>query len=130
MVKLYISFPGNCSEALDFYQQVFQCKVQNLATYGDFGEDNSSGSIIHSELEIEGTTFIFSDYNEAMTIGDNFSIMLEVADESIVHTYYQKLKDRANITIPLAPLELPDQSFRLYANLMDKFGINWVILCK
>lgn len=129
MVKIYISFAGRCAEAIAFYENAFGRSVEKLVRYSDLPDgDGTDNNVLHSEMTIEGSTFIFSDYLSPMIAGDNFSILLEVDSDEKVREYYHGLCEDAEIAIALGPLELPGESCSLYANFKDKFGINWIIM--
>lgn len=131
MIKVYISFKGNCAEALKFYESSLNGKLLGIMKYSElpsksneYIDEVSKDLILHSEMEIEGTKFIFNDY-EDITIGDNFSILLELDNEEQVRNYYENLKEGGSINIDIGPTDFS----KLYVNLKDKFGINWILMC-
>lgn len=131
MVKIYISFKGRCKEALKFYEEVFNSKPIHVIHYSDIPNgDPLNTSILHAEMDIEGTIFIFSDYMEGMTIGDNFTILLEVNDDKTVVQYYEKMRQGAKTIVALGPRDLPGDPCSLYVNLQDRYHMNWIILCR
>lgn len=59
MVTPYITFAGNCNEALDFYQTVFNSEVLMSLPYGDYVPEgvtappaNLKDWILHAEMNI------------------------------------------------------------------------------
>lgn len=131
IVRFYISFSGNCFDAISFYKNVFNSDIQNLVWYSDLnGQKMPKNNILHSEMRIEGSDFIFNDYTSSMTIGDNFSIVLELGSDEKVKTYFYALSEGGEICLDIGPLELPSQNCSMYANFTDKFSINWILLCK
>lgn len=128
MVKIYISFKGNCNDALNFYKNCFNSEYFISSTYGDIDPNCSEGNknlVLHSEMEIEGTTFIFNDYlDENMVVGNNFSILIQTDKSENILKYYNILKKDGIVNIELGSTEFSD----LYANITDKYGVSWIIM--
>ena len=132
MVKFYIGFPGNCSEAVQCYSKVFHSSISKLIHHDTTPNisGSSSNTILHSEMDIEGSAFIFNDYMGQMNAGDNFSILLEVDSDQKVSDYFDGLKEGAAITTDIGPLELPGELCSMYVHFKDRFGLTWIILHK
>jgi len=68
MVTPYIIFAGNYSEALEFYQTVFNTKAQMSHPYGNYVPEgvttppaNLKDWILHAKMKICDTVFWFAD---------------------------------------------------------------------
>ena len=60
----YISFDGNCAEALDYYAAVFGGKIFSKSTFGEIpGGDQfpeeAKNKIVNAQLELPGGMFLY-----------------------------------------------------------------------
>lgn len=129
-VNTYISFNGNCRQAVSFYADVFQTEPPEFITYGshenDFPlPDAVKDLIMHTELNIMDGKVMFSDSfdSETFKAGNNISIMIGSDDKEVLKTVFHRLKDGGEVVMPL------QETFwsSLYGYVTDKFGIGWQI---
>lgn len=125
-VTPYLFFNGNCKEALDFYSKALDGNIKGIMTYGEANETSADDPdrIIHSQLDIDGQTFMLSDIpkNDQAAIKDrNVYIVLEFDSEEAVTTAYEQLKEDAQVYIELADMFWGAK----YAKLVDKYNIGW-----
>ena len=131
MVTPYISFAGNCSAALTFYETAFNSTVKMSQPYGDYvpmgvaaPPEDLSNWVLHAEMEICGTTFWFADeIAEPVTKGTMVKLTAQVADAKEAQRIYDVLQKDAHITLP--PTETFYSTF--HAGLVDRFGVCWNI---
>lgn len=125
-VTPYLFFNGNCKEALEFYSKALDGNIKGIMTYGEANETSADDPdrIIHSQLDIDGQTFMLSDIpkNDQAAIKDrNVYIVLEFDSEEAVTTAYEQLKEDAQVYIELADMFWGAK----YAKLVDKYNIGW-----
>ena len=122
MMQVYVR---ESNKALLFYQETFNAEV--LCQY-----PNEDGSLMHSELNIEGKVFAISERNAANatrfeeTITGNtmqFCLQYGSGNEERVKKVYEKLKINARVLVELAPCDYSP----LMSDLIDQFGVRWCI---
>ncbi len=119
----YITFPGNCAEAMDFYASVFGGPV-SVMTFRDSGMD--ADGVMHAALETPAGFHIFA--SDAMPgIPGEFSrsqdvqISLSGDDVDALRGYWDKLSEGGHVLYPLEPQQWGD----LYGLLNDQYGVQW-----
>ena len=132
-VNAYINFDGNCSEAVEFYSYVFGTEAPEIMTYGDAPPDTEfqvadehKHLVLHTALEIFGTTVMFSDLlpGEKFVQGNNISLAIMLKNIDDIKSLFDKLKEGGSVE-----MELQETFFsKCYGSLRDKFGILWQIM--
>ncbi|MDW7661773.1 MAG: VOC family protein [Bacillota bacterium] len=128
----YISFNGNCEEAVNFYQSVLGGKISSIK-YNELPKEEGmpvsetwQDKIMHAALTFDdGNVIYFGDSWETdpVRIGSNSTIHLVVENEKDVYEFVEKLSVDGEITMPA------DKTFwnSVYGSLVDKYGISWGI---
>lgn len=134
MVTPYLTFAGNCREALAFYRDVFESPVELLQTYGDYVPDGMEEApaalkdwILHAEMKICGTNFWFADEaDEPAGTGSMVKLTVSVPDKREAQRIYDGLNRNARVTLP------PTETFYsfFHAALIDPYGIGWNIVAE
>lgn len=118
----YITFTGNCAEAMAFYGKVLGGTPQ-LMSFRDSGMD--ADGIMHANLSTEAGFHIFaSDHLEGMgdyNHGTNVQVSLSGDEGDALRDYWAGLSEGGQVIIPLQPQMWGDE----YGQLVDKFGIVW-----
>lgn len=130
----YLTFNGNCEEAVNFYQNVLGGESQILR-YGDAPPnpefplpDEVKNLVLHAELRKNGHILRFSDTfpNAPFSTGNNISFTLEFDTKDETRAIYEALSEGGKVE-----MELQETFFSpLYGKFTDKFGIIWQIICK
>ncbi|WP_292470789.1 VOC family protein [Methanolobus sp.] len=131
-IRTYINFNGNCREAVEFYADVFETEKPEFMLYRDMPDDDDSFSvtednadfILHTSLDIEGSTVMFSDIPPGMpfTVGNNVSLVIIGNDMEKIKKMYNRIrKDGGTVGMEL------EETFwaKLYGYVTDKFGVGW-----
>jgi PhnB protein len=128
----YISFNGNCAEAVAFYEKAFMTKA-DITRYKDAPPSSDYQSppgtenfIMHAQFDIEeGVTVMLCDYppGESVAIGTNVALMAEFSNVTAATTVFNALKEGGKVDMEL------QETFwsKLFGSLTDKFGIIWNI---
>jgi PhnB protein len=131
-MDVYLKFNGNCIEAVEFYSQVFGAEIQEIMTYGDLPPDDAfpvpedmNRLILHTRMNIKGTTVMFSDVPPGMDLpvkfGNSISLTIQSTDMEEIDTLFDRLKEGGSIT-----MDLQETFFsRRYGSIIDRFGIPW-----
>lgn len=112
-------------KAVTFYQKAFDAPL--LCSY-----PNSDGTLMHSEIDIQGQILAISERNFENAIQSEETITGNVmqfclhygnGNEDMVRKAYEVLKTDAKIIFPLAPCDYSP----LMTDLIDKYGIRWCL---
>lgn len=123
----YLSFKNNAREAMEFYKSVFGGEL-SLSTFGEFGNPDPAESnlVMHSFLAApNGFKLMGSDTPARMDFkpAGNITVSLSGDDEAELTGYWNKLKDGAQINLPLEKAPWGDS----FGMLTDRFGIPWMV---
>lgn len=134
-IHTYLTFPGNCEEAFNFYRSVFG---GNFPYVGRFGEmppmdgqtvpESEKNKIMHMSLPIGANSVLMGSdssdaFGHATVIGNNFSISLNATSKNEADKFYNSLSAGGKQTMPMS------NTFwgSYFGMLVDKFGINWMV---
>lgn len=139
-INPYLTFPGNCEEAFNFYKSVFGGEFPYIGRFKDMppmkdenGNDcgPSSGSddnkIMHVSLPIGNTYLMGSDSSEAWgpatVIGNNFQISINAESREEADRLFNGLSAGGKVTMPM------EKTFwgAYFGMFTDKFGIQWMV---
>ena len=128
-IKTYLTFSGNCREAMNFYKQCLDGEL----TFQTIGESpmakkmppQMKDSILHATLTNDTLTLMGSDMvsDKGLVKGNAVSLMLNCNSEEEIKTFYEKLSEGGEKTHPL------EVTFwgALFGDLQDKFGNHWLL---
>lgn len=128
----YLFFPGNCAEALAFYQSIFGTEPSMRMSFGDgppeMGvEDADKTRIMHATLPIGDDVLLLSDVpsaNDSGNIqGSNFAVSVQPGSQAEADRIFAALTEGGRVDMPLADMFWGDY-FGMGA---DKFGIQWMV---
>jgi PhnB protein len=126
-LHIYLNFPGNCREAMTFYQQCLGGEL-NLITHegspmADQLPEAARKSILHANLVNGPLTLLASDGMGEVTNGNSVNLSLDCVSEAEIDELFPKLAAGGQVTMPLG-----DQFWGAkFGMLTDKFGIHWLL---
>lgn len=124
----YLSFGGNCQEAMEFYKSVFGGKLE-MTNYLNGGMSQSADDeklIMHAMLQADnGITFMASDGRSTTAAEAEPMIQLSLNGDNSnqLTAYFNKLSEGGAVREPLVQAPWGDT----FGMLTDKFGINWMV---
>lgn len=129
-VSVYVSFNGNCREAVQFYTQVFGTEDPQIMTFGDTPPDpkftlpeEAKKLVLHTQLNIDGSTVMFSDVfpGSPFVAGNNMSLTVVNKNIEEIKARFSKLKEGGTVRMDL------QETFwsKCYGMLTDKYGVQW-----
>lgn len=133
MLTPYLTFNGNCKEALEFYGAVFHSDEPKILPYGDYMPEGSKTPpellrnwVMHGEMVICGTNVWFADEAVAPNVGNNIRLSATVPTGKEATDVFKALCEGGKITLP------PTETFYsvFHAAVTDKFGVNWNVVAE
>jgi PhnB protein len=99
----YLTFAGNCEEALNFYKEALGAEVLMVSRMGD-GQmevpENLQEKIMHARLRIGENELYMSDTFDPSSInkGNNVSLSIQIDDAAELKRSFDKLSAGGNVT--------------------------------
>ncbi len=129
-VEVYLTFNGNCREAVEYYAEVFGADKPQIMAFGDSKPnpeyplpEEAKNLVMHARLTISGSTVMFSDTfpGSPFTQGNNITLAIVSKDIDEIKSVFNKLKEGGTVGMEL------QETFwsKCYGQLTDKFGIGW-----
>lgn len=130
-ISPYVSFSGNCAEAVAFYERAFNVKAE-IMRYKDAPPDNgyqtpegTENLVMHAQFELGGEIVMLCDTPPEYPVksGENIAIMVEFDDTDTAKAAFEALKEGGEVGMEI------QETFwsKCFGSLTDKFGINWNI---
>ena len=124
----YLSFNGNCREAMTFYQECLGGEL-HMQTVGDspMAEKmpaEKKNNIMHSTLTAGDIVLMAADSmdHEPWVAGNAMTLCINCGSEEEITTFFNKLSVGGKVIHPLT-VEFWGATFGM---LTDKFGIQWM----
>ena len=134
--NIYLTFDGNCEEAMTFYATVFETQLENVTHFSDMpvqeGMPPMSEEILrrvsHSGLPISSETRIMAsdhapNWGPAHKEGTNFSIYMDFETKAEAERVFAALSHGGEITMPMGDMFWGSY----FGTITDRFGIQWMI---
>jgi len=121
----YVSFNGNCREAMEFYQSVLGGDL-TVNTFGEFGGDQAlADKVMHAMLMGGKGTLMASDTGPGMPFnpGSTMTISLSGEEGEGLEEIWAKLSDGGQVNVPFEKQMWGDQ----FGQCVDKFGVPWMV---
>jgi PhnB protein len=122
---LYLSFPGNAREALEFYADVFGGRLQ-IHTYAEFSRsDGPPDAVAHGILT--GPVSLFgSDAgpgDQPVRLEGAMLSLLGTGEPSVLHRWFDRLSEAGTVLDPLAPKPWGASD----GQVVDRYGLRWLV---
>ena len=134
-IDCYLSFSGNCEEALNFYARCLGGKVSTLMRWGGSPTDVGKLSpewkdkVMHGTVEAEGAQIMGSDMPPGMPLAgyQGITVSLWVKDGvERARKVFDALAEDGQVTMPFAPPFWGGH----FGMLKDRFGVPWMVSCE
>jgi len=127
----YVSFGGNCEEAINFYKEAIGAEVMMISKMGDSPMEvppTLKDKIMHARLQIGENVLYMSDTFDpsALVQGNNVSLSIQIDDTAKLEKLFKDLSAGGTIKMPL------EDTFwgARFGMFTDKFGIHWMLNCE
>lgn len=129
VINSYLTFNGNCSEAMKFYQSCLggELSIQKVgdSPLGEKMPKRMKEYILHSTLTKGDLVLMGSDMvaEAGLMKGNAVSLSLNCSSEEEIKSTYAKLAAGGRATHP------PEDTFwgALFGDLTDKYGNHWLL---
>ncbi len=118
----YITFPGTCKLAMQFYQQVFGGEITVMQTLADAPmpvPDEHKDKIFNAELVSGELVLKASDNPSADEVGSAISVFVVFSDAAQRQTSFTQLAQDGQVLFAL------DENFGM---VRDRFGVQWMVV--
>lgn len=126
----YLTFAGNCREAISFYKSVFNAELE-LMTMKESPMEvpaEQEDKIIHSVLRFGDAVIMASDGMPGQKIrqANGFSILVALPTVEEARVAFNKLSEGGSVIMPF------DNTFwnSMFGYCTDRFGVFWMISCE
>lgn len=132
-VQPYLSFNGQCEEALEFYRKSLGAEVTQLMRFKDSPEPHPSGmlppgsenKIMHASFRIGDTTLMASD---GMCTGTSsfggISLSVAAQDDARAEQLFAALSEGGKVTMPMSATFFASR----FGMVTDRFGVGWMVI--
>lgn len=126
-MSTYISFNGQCREAMNFYKDCIGGDLTMQTVEGSPAEAQCPPSIkhhiMHSSLVSGGVMIMASDMHRSkLIVGNNTALCLHCGSEEEINRFFSKLSAGGEVVE-----ELKEQFWgSIYGELTDKYGVRWL----
>lgn len=127
-INPYLTFSGNCREAMTFYRDCLGGKLEMLevaeSPMADQWPAEAQKLILHARLSKKNLTLLASDIGgrDGLCKGNSVSLALACGNEKELKRYFEQLSRGGRITH-----ELHDFYDGTIGAVIDKYGNNWIL---
>jgi PhnB protein len=132
-LSAYLSFDGNCAEAMRFYERVLGGRMEAMIRYADAPPDaampalseEDAGRIMHARLGLDEQTLMGSDATAGHPYPGKQGVALSLAYPTVsdAQRVFDLLADGGSITMPLQKTFWAEA----YGALIDRYGTRWMV---
>lgn len=132
-IEPYLFFDGNAEEALAFYAQALNAKLEAKLRYADCPDPvppecippGGRQKIMHACLLIDGQRLMMSDGTpQEAGAFRGFCLSLEYPTEAEARNIFGRLADGGRILMPMGPTFFSP----CFGMLSDRFGVQWMVM--
>jgi len=132
-LSAYLSFDGNCSDAMRFYERVLGGRLETLIRYADAPSDaampalspEDAERVMVARLVLDEQTLLGSDATSGHPYPgkQGIALALEYPTVSDAQRVFDQLAEGGNVTMPLQKTFWAEA----YGALLDRFGTRWMV---
>lgn len=127
----YLSFKGDCEEALNSYLTAFGGEILYMSRWSEENVDvlpGQIGKVMHVEFTLGKTHMSAGDSFDTKEVNTDIKLMIHMASEpEALHTI-SILAEGGAVLAPLQPHPAPDDG-GCGSIIKDRFGFTWIITC-
>jgi PhnB protein len=127
----YLSFNGNCADAMRFYERALGGKIEMLMTNGESPmaaqmPPETAGRVMHARLALDDGGVLYA--GDCM-VGQPYegikglSLTLNYDTEAQAQRVFNALSDGGQVTMPMQPAFWA----KTWGMVVDRFGTPWIV---
>lgn len=126
----YLSFKGNCEEAVSVYIRAFGGEIYGLSRWAENNCETPRliGKVMHVEFALGSTRMAGGDSADRTEVKTDISLMIHMDSETQALNAVSVLAEGGAILSPLKPHPEPDDG-GCGSLVRDRFGFTWIITC-
>lgn len=126
-VQAYLSFSGNCQEALKFYSELFNADIINRQSYEDKKIDvpaSYRSKLQHAELKGKNVYFMAYDASPdtPLNSGSQMHMSIEADSKTEGQELFEALSKGGQVHH-----NYQEREWGYFGRCTDKFGIGWMV---
>ncbi len=127
----YLSFNGQCEEALGFYRDCLGGSFDNIEYYSENQDvgmdipDRMIGQVMHVSLRFGDNVIMGSDHIETVPSDANISLSINFTDVDELEQTFEAMSVGGEVTMPLQDTFWGAR----FGTVTDRFGIKWMFNC-
>jgi len=126
----YLSFDGQCAEALRFYEHTLGGRVEAMLTYAQAPESagipaSMHERIMHARLNLDGQTLMAADVIDGQPYQGQHGVSLALMFPTVSDAtrIFNNLAEGGTVTMPLQKTFWAET----FGALTDRYGTSWLI---
>jgi PhnB protein len=124
----YVNFAGTCAEAFRFYEKHLGGKIGMMMTHGQAPDQSQvkpewKDAVLHARISIGETELMGADIPNAQPMRSAY-LSLNVDSDADAERIFSALSDKGDVLMPMQETFFATR----FAQVRDRFGINWMII--
>ena len=126
----YLFFDGRCDEALDFYKQAIDAKVDMVMRFKEAPDQTmvtpeSKDKVMHAAVHIGDTQILMSDGRcQGKPSFQGFSLTINAPNVAAADRQFNALAAGGQVQMPMGETFFAER----FGMLADKFGVGWMVI--
>jgi len=127
-MNTYVNFAGKCREAFQFYEKHLGGKISMMMTHGQAPDDGKvkpdwKDAVLHARIVVAGAELMGADIPTAQPMRSAY-LSLGMDSDAEAERVFAALSEGGEVFAPIQETFFATR----YAQLRDRFGINWMII--
>ncbi len=130
-VITYLSFRGNCEEAVSAYMKVFGGEIYYMSRWSEETFNvtpEQVGKVMHVEFSLGSTRMAAGDSFDGTGVNTDIKLMIHMGSKEEALHAMSALAEGGTVISPLKPHPAPDDG-GCGSLTKDRFGYTWIITC-
>ncbi len=126
-VTPYLTFNGNCEEAIEFYCEALDGDIVSLQRFGDVPDmapADMADKIMHCVLAADDVIIMASDSTPSQPVSPGTNVHLSLDFDSLeeLQDAFEALSEGGTVTMPLQDTFWGAR----FGMLVDRYGVSWM----
>jgi PhnB protein len=127
-MQTYVNFKGSCAEAFRYYETHLGGRIESMVTHGDSPDQSGvkpewKDAVLHASMSIGDTMLMGADVPHAEPMRSAY-LSLHVDSDADAERIFTALTQGGQVFMAMQETFFATR----FAQLRDRFGINWMIV--